>query len=421
MLDPLRQLLAADDLCALTNLGKLYLNSNRPDAAIPPLRRATELYPQTFLAWNYRGDAELAMRRPAEAVQAYLKATALRPDDPDVMGNLTIACWQAQLIEAMRRVAERNRDAMPKHYALASLLAGDYRTGFEWYEHRNTPLDLPGQVDPDLRWDGNPCGLTVIDDDQGFGDTILFARFLHRLSDTVQRITFVGRKPLARLFRHSFPAIEFVEAKDYAPAGEMWESLYSLPHRLEVTADSVPGEPYLSADPELIEHWKKRMERYPRPWIVVQLRGNPGHPFDHLRSIPERLMREWLLTGVPRHGGNPSAQCDFAAGEHRTRVRPGTKFDVSTDMGTINNCAKLEVRDFADLAAILACADQIVSVDTALINLAGAMGLPAILLNSFATDFRWGYGDRSVWYPSIRILRQTIFDDWGSAISQLHC
>ena len=309
---------------------------------------------------------------PAEAIQAV-------HDDAVRRG------WAGQLAEAEYLLREVLRatphDALAqKHLAIVLLCRGNLREGAPLYESRlGLPRAEPTPNLPHPRWSGEPLEgkRVLIWPEQGFGDQIQFARFAAVLQQRGCDVTLLCNLRLERLFQQSLGVrvigtsgtIEF-------PDPDLWIWSNSLVSALVRDEGDIPSAPYLRATP------RRSTFR-----IGVAAVGNPTHGNDQHRSLPQELASE--LLSLPGCGS----------------LLPG-------DTGA---------RDFADTAEIIAGLDLVISVDTSIAHLAGAMGKACwILLPAGGTDWRWMRNrDDSPWYPSATLLRQPTPSDWRSVIDQV--
>jgi ADP-heptose:LPS heptosyltransferase/Flp pilus assembly protein TadD len=273
--------------------------------------------------------------------------------------------------------------------AHALLAQGRYKEGWPLYEVRaflpelNTgfPRDFPFP-----RWKGEPLAgkRLAIFPEQGLGDQIQFARFLPGLIEQAGAVSLLTMRQLERLFRHNFPRAEIVLADGAIefPDPDYWITLHDLPAVLGIELETIPIEPYL---------------RPPGTWpalppgfrIGLKTKGNPKHINDKLRSLPEDCA-ERLRNGLP-----------------------GTIVSLEPeDSGA---------RDMADTAAIIDQLDLVVSVDTSVAHLAGALGKPCLLLIAgFSPDWRWMFGrDDSPWYPGHILFRSEMDGSWEGAVDRL--
>jgi tetratricopeptide (TPR) repeat protein len=329
------------------------------------------------------GDLGTAERLYAQAVREH----PAEPEPLHHLGGIHLAREAFDLAEAAyRRVLELAPDADATGRVLGTLLLsrGEYEEGFAVFEARHAS---PPMAKPDLpfpEWRGGPVAgkRLLIWPEQGFGDQIQMARFAPVLKAMGAEVTLLCRPGLVRLFEASLGvAVLPAQGQVDIPDPDLWVMQGSLAWRLGVTPQTIPAEPYLRAPgtwPPLGEGFK----------VGIRTSGNPGHENDAHRSLP------------------PDAAAALAALPVRT---------IDLDP------AATGARDFADTAAILDQLDLVISVDTAVAHLAGAMGKPCwVLLPRTMTDWRWMRGRTdSPWYPSMRLYRQAAPGDWGPALEQV--
>ena len=302
------------------------------------------------------------------------------------------ACERAIALDPDFAVAQWNR-------GVALLLGGDFAGGFAAYEWRKRHPVFRHHFTamPGTPWQGQPLAgkHLLIRAEQGFGDTIMLARFLPRLAAVAESLTLSCPPPLFPLFRETggaFAGITLLPLN--APAGlpDYAVDQMSLPHILAVTEENIPlASGYLRPD-----HARQRAIAAtlpPGPRIGVVWAGNPGHDNDHHRSLPPGALAPLLaLPGL----AFISLQIGSRAGEY-----------------AIFDAAPL-IRDYADTAALVASLSAVVTVDTSVAHLAGALGIPCHVLLSKACDWRWRLGRTSTpWYTSLTLHRQEKLDDWS--------
>lgn len=353
------------------------------------------------------GLAALRANDPAAAEGFFRLVLRQRPDDPDALHGLGKALHdQARLNEAIavfEQAATQGADA-PRaryHLGLLRLLRGDYKAGWQGWEARPSVLNFPKLPIP--RWNGDPMPgrRLLLLGEQGYGDVIQFGRFL---PDAAQRsgaeVTFGCAPPLLPLLG-SFCAkhgIKALTGQVHPTAFDAYAWVGSLPYLLGATSGNATA--YLSADPERVAAWRRRR---PRQALCVGLcwEGRASHPQDAQRSIaPEVLRPLFDLSDITLIGLQaPPIK------------RPAPAQSLGMDWGP-------EIMDFGTAAAMLSALDLLVTVDTATAHLAGALGLPALVLLPHVPDWRWGLSaETSNWYGSLRLLRQQNPGDWSAPVA----
>lgn len=386
---------------AATNLG---LVSRAPGDIVAAawLRRAIAVDPTAIIARLALVDLALAADDPRAARRTLREAVAVAPDDAEVAERLGWLCYgsgepqTASAFFARAGVLDPHRRAAARMAFVAHLLAGDCRRGwpaFEWRYRDAVPFPPP----PVPLWSGKilPGSTLLVLAEEGFGDTIQMARFLPGLVAQGMRVLLGCPPELTRLFR-TLPNVTILAHGEPAPPFDGWIPIMNLPGALGVGLESLPGiVPYLSP-PET----GPRLEREEGVLSVgLVWSGRPTHPRDGERSIPFDLLGPLLaVPGVrfvdlrPKHGAGPPA--------------PGL-VDLRSHIG-----------DFADAAALIGQLDLLITVDSALAHLAGALGRPVWTLVNALPDWRWLLGrNDSPWYPTMRLYRQSRRGDWRGPLA----
>jgi hypothetical protein len=346
--------------------------------------RALSFAADHLKAWNNRGLALQALNRHDEALASYAKALELRKDYADAHFN----------------------------QALALLTIGEFRRGFEKYEWRWRRSGMP----PPGRGYGRPLWLgeyplerrtILVHAEQGLGDTIQFARYVPTLARAGAKVVLEVQPQLKALLRQIVGAAAVLARGEPLPAFDVHCPLGSLPLALKTEPATIPSaDRYVGADEGHIAKWRQHLEALGRPRIALAWSGNPQHMNDRNRSIPLSRLAPLWSTGAMHY---LSIQRELRDGDAELLAREPRVMQLGT---------KLD--DFADTAAVLALVDLVITVDTSVAHLAGAMGRPVYILVPFSPDWRWTLaGESSRWYPTARLFRQPSLGDWDSVVERL--
>jgi Flp pilus assembly protein TadD len=396
------------------NLGNALRELARPEDALVSYDRACALRPDWPAAHCNRGLALAARGHEALAEAAYRRALALRPDYAEAHNNLGLCLeLQGRLEEAMAQF-DRALDLVPDfasahaNRAQLRLLQGDFRAGWAEYEWR---WRLPGvSLAPVAvpRWDGTPlAGRTIlVRAEQGFGDTVQFIRLAPLLKDAGARVVLECQPTLARLLA-SAPGIDAVVARGAElPRCDVQIPLASLPNAVGLfdLASLPPRVPYLFAQPERVERWRNALAPSEGFKVGIVWKGNPRHPQDSHRSIPfERMAALATVPGVELFG-----------------LQVGERAPEAPWLRDLTGGPEQPPLEFEETAAIVANLDLVVSCDTAMVHLAGALGRPVWIALPRVPDFRWLLDrEDSPWYPTARLFRQTSLDDWEELFARI--
>jgi Tfp pilus assembly protein PilF len=369
--------------------------------------------------FNSLGNALFQQRRNEEAEACYRKALAMDPGYAAVYTNLANVLMRRSSRAEMIRHYERALELDPKsaggHYnlALAYLRQGRYAEG--WREHEGRwdfrELRLRRRHFAARQWRGEMFrgekgqGETILlHAEQGLGDTLQFVRYAPLVAERGGRVVLEVQPRLVRLLR-GLPGVSRMVGRG-EPLGEFaWQCpLMSLPLAFGTTVDTIPQRiPYLRADEAEVRAARQR-------WPGAQLRvgiawaGNPQYRSDEQRSMPLRaLLPLATVTGISWF----SLQMGPACGQ-----MPGAQFPLID--------ASSASRDFAETAALVATLDLVITVDTSVAHLAGAMGVPLWVVLPLLADWRWmEERDDCPWYPGARLFRQPAAGDWAGALERL--
>jgi Flp pilus assembly protein TadD len=371
--------LAPDAAGPYSNLGNALRQIGLVDDAVASLEKALQLNPEYAEGHNNIAVALLQAGEPERAVASYTKALDLKPDYPD---------------------AYLNR-------ALARILLGEYERGLEDYEWR---WRRPGREMPDWGrpvWDGaDPVGRTILLwGEQGLGDTLQFCRFASVLASQGATALLCVPAPLVTLLR-TMPGVAKVESSsDKLPPYACHAPLMSGPRlwRMRSLEDAPNRFPYLTADAGTAAACRERVRAGAEFVIGVVWRGNPQYAGDKIRSVPSALMAP--LARLP--GVRVVSLMRAIMAEER---QAAAAEEIGAD----------DWADFAEAAANVVNLDLVVTVDTAMAHLAGALGLPVWIALPSAPDMRWGrHRADSPWYPTARLFRQERRGTWEAVFKRI--
>jgi len=314
-----------------------------------------------------------------------------------------------------RQVLQQCPDHPAVHFYLAQVLlaGGDYIQGWQEMAWRfkvkaadNRQFNVP-------IWQGEPlAGQTVlVHAEQGFGDNIQFVRYVPLLMDQGAQVIVGCKSGLKRLFSSLPGSPQIIEPGDQVAAFDYHVPLMSLPELFKTTVDTVPGNvPYLSAEPELVKVWADKLGPDEGFKVGICWSGNPEYPMNPVRSSGFQAFHTLMdLPGLRFYGlqlGDARKQAD-------TRPETVNYQDLADDLMSGSDAFVVD-------AAVMANLDLVISSDTAVPHLAGALGCPVWCVLSHFADWRWlkNRGD-SPWYPSMRLFRQPEPDDWKSVFDDV--
>jgi Tetratricopeptide repeat len=359
-----------------------------------------------------------ALGRFDDALNSALRAVALAPDDPVCLHNLAVIQYHRLELDDCIASAERalTIDAFTPgpHFQLAEalLLRGEWERGWNEYQWRfdlpgNPPL-MPPTTQP--RWDGTPFddGTLMLVADQGFGDVIQFSRYISWAAERCPNIAVAAASEMIPVIRQVYPAALVFNEWRSAPPFRAFRALSGLPALHGTRPDHVIGrEPYLRANPARLAVWKARLSRltpagFRRVGIVWA--GRPTHNNDRWRSAS-------LADFAPLAALPGVALVSLQKGP--AAAQAGRYFGLAP---LVNIGA--EIADYEDTMAILESLDLLVTVDTSVGHVAGAMGRKTIIVLARAPDWRWLLNRTDTpWYPSVRLIRQTMTGEWGDVMT----
>jgi FkbM family methyltransferase len=439
-----------NDALALCYLGMVYNDQNRLDDALKVLNKAITLTPGLPIAYHNIGNTLLKQERLEEALQAadqairlksdytsahalrgaillrmlrldaaaasYQRAHELQPGDIGVRKALSVIAGvlgrHTECLEMCREIARLAPEDTEAHLNLSLVLLrlGEFEEGWREYEYRwdrvnrhNRPI-----------WDGSSLdGKTILlDVEQGLGDIVNFIRYAAVLKERYRcRVIVKCRKQLIPLLRYCPGVDHFVKEDVSGMHFDTWIQLLSLPRVLghNRTTDFPSKVPYLSAEPALVETWRQRLSEYTGVKVGIVWQGSKSFPWDMLRSVPLSA-----FAPLGKLQGVTLISLQFGYGTEQIERELG-RLHVATPAGSVDQAGA-----FIDKAAIIKNLDLVITVDTSIAHVAGALGAPVWIALPYSSDWRW-MTDRedSPWYPTARLYRQPAFNDWESVFQRM--
>lgn len=395
------------------NLGVALRALGKPEASAACYHRALALSPDNASAYTNLGNVLRGLGQLEAAVANLRRAAELNPDSADIHYNLGLALRDTgqldETLECFAKTLAMHPDHSGCHFdrALTLLQKGDLKQGFAEYEWRwklgnNAPRDFSQP-----QWDGEALGgkTILLHAEQGFGDMIQFARYIALVKERGGTIIVEAQPPLSRLFSTIEGVGQVVNTGADLPRFDVWTPMLSLARIFGTAEGMVPADvPYLNAPEAFGGQLPATLSSQLK--VGIAWAGNASHQNDARRSCPFNHFTELMgLADVALY----SLQTGRAAGDIAGH---GCQAFV-TDLGG-------KMNDFADTAAAIDQLDLIISVDTAVAHLAGAMAKPVWVALPHPGDWRWMQGsDTSPWYPTMQLFRQPAPGDWASVFAAL--
>jgi len=396
-----------DNAAIWIQLASIYANDyDRYEEAEEAFKQGLKLAPESPSAYHNYGQIKRAHGDLAEAEKLFLRGIELQhPEDSNYAFSLALCyLFMEDLDPAMkwfRKAAELDPDhnAAKVYIAFVLFLQGKMREGWEQYETRLKLREFKGLNYGRPRWDGSE-----LDDqpilllrEQGLGDNIQFIRYAKQVAEKGGKVVVCAWEQLETLFG-SVDGVSVVTRGVPEPKHfHRFCSLMSLPYILGDDDDTVPdGSSYMEAPEDAVQKWRARIEEHPGFRVGLVWRGNSMHVNDKFRSSSMAEMSQ--LLSIPNTSffslmkERPDSESNLPDG----LIELGEGFD-----------------DFTDTAAAMACLDLVITVDTSICHLAGALGRPVWTMLAKGPDFRWGLkGDTTPWYDSMKLYRQSTLGKW---------
>jgi Tfp pilus assembly protein PilF len=368
---------------ALTNRGAALRGLNRPEEALADYDHVLSIAPRQAEALNNRGVALAALNRHAEAVASYDAALRIAPGYQRARFNRSVS----------------------------RLVLGDFERGWADHESRWHGSDVQAGPRPGMKpqWTGaeDIRGKTVLlGTEQGLGDAIMFARYAPMVRDRGARVVLEVHPPLKELLAGIEGADQVIALGDPLPPHDFHVPIMSLALAFGTRLETIPARvPYIQPPPDHVERWRARLGDAPRPYVGLVWSGSVTLRNDLNRSIPLAALgslRDARATLV-------SLQKEIRASDAPALAQGKPILDFSS-----------AIADFRDTAALVSLMDVVITVDTSVAHLAGAMAKPVWLLLPYSPDWRWLLDrDDSPWYPTARLFRQPGIGQWAPAIARV--
>jgi tetratricopeptide (TPR) repeat protein len=418
--------LAPDDFAAHFQAGIALARLARNSEALACFTCALACNPRSAEAFNNRGAVAVRLFRPAEALADFQRAIELNPGYADAYVNYGntlkgLGRYSEALPPFDRALSLRPADVEATWSKAVLLLSqGDFARGLPLYESR-LQRDPVRRLQRDFnrpRWNGQQplAGRSLlVHAEQGLGDTLQFARYVQLLEKVGAEVTFEVQPVLMQLLRSLPLRGKLIARGDPTPNTDFHIPLLSLPLALGTRIDSIPGgAPYLSVDPEAERAWRERLAALPGRKIGLNWHGNPEaekHSALQARSFP--LATAAPLAELP---GITLVSLQKGAGaEQRAQVGFNARIAQLTDPQSLG-AAEIAT----ETAAILKCLDLVITADTALAHLAGALGVRVWVVLQSVADWRWlVHRDDCPWYPTMRLFRQRTPGDWSEIFQRI--
>jgi tetratricopeptide (TPR) repeat protein len=405
---------------ALANRGNALLGLERPDEALASFDRALAIKPHHAEALTNRGNALKELKRSDEALASFDKALALNPDYAEAHYNRGNALQDLRRLDEALAAFDKALALKPDvaeasfNRALLFLLRGDLAAGWPGYEGRwdqkHAASPKMGERFPIWRGENLSGKKIIVFDEQGLGDVIQFSRYLSLFARIGAQATFLARPALVRLMQPFASTVRVVS--DY-PAGEAFDrqsALLSLPLAFGTTLETIPAStPYLRAEPERVRKWRERLGEQGFKVGIAWQAGRTGK-IDIGRSF---ALAEF--SGLSRIPGVRLISLQKSQGVEQLRQAP-----AGVTVETLGEDYDSGPDAFLDAAAAMENLDLVISSDTSIAHLAGALGRPVWVALKHDPDWRWML-DRpdSPWYPTMRLFRQKSSGDWRSVFADI--
>jgi tetratricopeptide (TPR) repeat protein len=391
----------------------------RYEQAVADYELAIRLDPQDADACSNLGDALRALGRLEKALVWYDRSLALKPNIANATSRALTLAELGRYLEARAAYQyatgiDLKNPSLVWNLSLFQLLLGDFEAGWRGREARwHVPAVVHGYPRLDTpMWIGEEpiAGKTVVVcQDEGVGDAIQFARYIPMLAAKGARVILVVNAELCVLLSRLSGVAHCLPKKQgmVVPPFDFHIAIDSLPLAFGTRLDSIPtGTGYLpAAEPHRVQAWEDRLGRRERLRVGLVWSGNPRHANDRNRSVPLQL-----LSGILE------VDASFVSLQKNPKADDAEMLRQREDIADHT----AELTDFAETAALVSCLDLVITVDTSVAHLAGALGRPTWILLPYVADWRWLLDrEDSPWYPTVRLFRQTETRDYARVVDRV--
>ncbi len=401
---------------ALNNISVAIKDIGKYSEAEQLLKITLQINPDNFNAYNNLGLVKDATGNFSEAVELFKKALSLNGNFADAEINLanslsTLGKYN-EALKVLNNLLVREPSNVKANFnkGLILLASGNYKTGFNYYEwRRKLPENLNRTFSkPELREDPVAGKKILVYDEQGYGDTIQFARFIELLANEGAEVIFQTHGALQLLMKNCKGVSTSVARTSLDDSGLEYDfhiPLLSLPAHFGLGFEECAmNEPYIKVEITKVSTFREKYFTENKIKIGLVWEGKKPLSNAHRSATLEDYLPFTKLKGVRCF----SLQVGEVARQHQSKMNKNGIVDMSN-----------EINDFSDTAAILKNLDLLITIDTSVAHLAGALGVKTFLLLSQKADWRWGNEDKTIWYPSMKIFRQDSFGNWTSVINKI--
>jgi tetratricopeptide (TPR) repeat protein len=392
------------------NLASTYIQSKKYKEALEIIKKAIHLDGNYVDAQNTMGVILGHLDRYDAALEAYAKSLEIKSDEPETLIKIALLHHLFNKLDLAIETIDKVINKYPDHNnaifirSLTNLKKGNFKQGWKDYESRLNKFNIKTHHKQPI-WKGEDLKgkIIMIFSEQGLGDTINFSRYAKLVLDkNPAHVVLRVQEPLVDLLKHSkfFEKITIIPPNKKPQNFAYQVPILNLPGLFNTNADTIPGfASYIDPDPSLVEVYKEKLKKVKKIKVGLVWRGNPDYLRDDIRSIELKDFLPYL--------DHPKIQ-----------IVSLQKQKTPNDQKALKNNKKIidfmdDVETFSDTAGIIANLDMVISVDTSVAHLSGAMGKHTWTLLPFSPDWRWlMYRDDTPWYPSMRLFRQKSVGDW---------